>query len=53
MQQQRSKLHIFLNYAVIPEDVNSDRVVALKAVDINWFHVTHIFTNLMINSIHA
>ncbi len=41
MQQQRFKLNISFNYAVIPESMVSKRVVvALIAADINWFHVT-------------
>ncbi len=32
--QQKFKLQISLNYAIIPENVISERVVALKAVDV-------------------
>ncbi len=49
MQQQRFKLRISLNYAIIPENRISKRVVALKAVEVNLFHVTHVLVNLMID----
>ncbi len=37
MQQNR------FNYAIIPENVLCERVVAIKAVEVYWFHVTHVF----------
>ncbi len=37
------KLHISLNYAVIPDYVTSERGVVLKAIEIIWFHVTHVY----------
>ncbi len=50
MPQQTFKIQIVLNYAVIPENVISERlVVALKAVEVNWF----ILANLITISIHA
>ncbi len=54
MHQQMFKLQISLNYALIPEIVVSEMIgLAIKAVDVNWFHVTHVLANLIINSIHA
>lgn len=42
-----------LNYGIFPENVASERVVALIAVEINWFHIIHALVNSMIDSIHA
>ncbi len=54
MHQQWVKLQIYLDYVVIIENVISERVVViLKAVEVNWFHVTHALAHLIINSIHA
>ncbi len=49
MQQQIFKLQIPLNYAPIPENVVSERVVALKPVQVTWLHVIHVLVNLMID----
>ncbi len=40
---------MLLNYAVNPESV----VIALKAVEMNWFPFTYILDSLITNSIHA
>ncbi len=40
-----------LNQAVIPEKLVSKRDVVALETEVNWFHVTHAFANLMINSI--
>ncbi len=50
-QQRRFEQQIYLNYAVIAEDVVSDR--ALKAVVLNWFHFILILANLMKNTIQV
>ncbi len=47
MYQQKYKLQISLNYTVIPENVVSESVVALKAVEMNWFHIIHVHANVM------
>ncbi len=39
MPQQMFKLHILLNYAVIPNNVVSeDLIVVSKVVEVNWIH---------------
>ncbi len=43
MPRQRLKLHILLNYAVLPENV----------IDWNWSPFFYILGNLITNSIHA
>ncbi len=54
MPQQRFKLQMLLNCAVIQEKVIFDRIViALKFVEVNWFLFTDILANLITNSIHA
>ncbi len=43
MQQQMFNLQKSFNYVVIPENMVYERVViALKAVEINWSHVTNV-----------
>ncbi len=49
MQQQRFKLKISINYAIISERL----LVALNAVEVIWFPITHLLAKLMIVSIHA
>ncbi len=44
---------MLLNYAVIPETYFFRLLVALKAVEMNWFPFTYILANLIRNSIHA
>ncbi len=39
---------------IFRQNVVSERVVvALKTVEVNWFHATHVLSNLIIDSIHA
>ncbi len=50
MPQQQFKLHISLNYAVIPQNVVSERVVVVcERVEVKWSYITHILVNLIIN----
>ncbi len=54
MPLQKFKLQMSLNYVVIPENRFFRRVfVALEAVKVNWFPVTHLLANLITNSIHV
>ncbi len=54
MPQESFKVHILLNYALIPENVFSeDQLQLLKVLEVNWFSVTYILTNLITNSIHV
>ncbi len=54
MRQERFKFQILLNYAINSRKCRFRRlVVALKPVEMNWFPVTYILTNLITNSIHA
>ncbi len=47
---EQTKLQISLNYAVISENGVFWRVVLpLKAVEVNWFPVTHILANIITN----
>ncbi len=48
--QQMFKLHFFLKYAVITENAI---FVELKAVNMIWFLVMHILTNLITKSFHT
>ncbi len=46
-------MQMSLNYSVIPDNVISERVVALKAAEVNWSHITYGLANLIINTIHS
>ncbi len=48
LPNQRFKLYISLNYAVIQKNVVFERVVvALQSVVVNWSNVMNVFGNLI------
>ncbi len=53
MLEQRFKLQISLNYAVIPENVVFERVLALIVIELNWSHGTNVPANLIVTSIQT
>ncbi len=48
------QLLISFNCTIIPENMFSERVVvALKIVEINCFHATHVIADLLIDSFYS